>query len=61
MVNFFINPSKNVLLCSLVNARNEAAQKSLNKSLNNSDLQSIRLHTVKEIVGMESNVIYKLV
>lgn len=48
-------------MCSLVNARNEAAQKSLNKSLNNSDLQSIRLHTVKEIVGMESNVIYKLV
>lgn len=61
MVNFFINPSKNVLLCSLANARNEATQKSLNKSLDNSDLQSIRLHTVEEIVGVESNVISKLV
>lgn len=48
-------------MCSLANARNEATQKSLNKSLDNSDLQSIRLHTVEEIVGVESNVISKLV
>jgi hypothetical protein len=61
MVNFFINPSKNVLLLSLANVRNEAIQQPVIKSLNYSIFHPISLDTCVEIVGLVMNVKNRIV